>query len=86
MPVPLDLAEIPRERWAGALAATMLNGFRQRPDVLMEIVSQGKKKFVAIGVEHDQIGLTATDYELVFKRLAQTARRWASALPRVRPS
>lgn len=76
---PLDLEKVPRERWAGALAMTLLNGFRGGGDAgavaLAEIVAGGRAKFVRVGLRTDRFGLRRKDYERIFDRLVTAYRQ-----------
>lgn len=69
------LKDVPRERWAGALAMLLLKGFTDHPDVLLALVVQGEARFVAVGVATDRHGLTKGDYRQIYRRLARAATR-----------
>lgn len=69
------LKDVPRERWAGALAMLLIKGFTDHPDALITLVIQGVDKFVAIGVQTDRYGLTKSDYRKIYHKLARAASR-----------
>lgn len=69
------LKDVPRERWAGALAMLLLKGFQAHPDVLIALVTQGEDKFVQVGQMTDRYGLVKSDYRKIYRRLARAAAR-----------
>lgn len=71
----------PRERVATALAEMLLNGFTQRPEVLVDIVRKGEDEFVKVGIQTDRQGLTKGDYRKIFRKLERAHD--ALGLPRL---
>lgn len=66
---------IPRERWPRALAAVLLQGFTNHPEVLLSLVLAGEDLFVDVAERHDQFGLTRKEYKHIYKRLCRAATR-----------
>lgn len=70
-----------RERVSVALSEMLLNGFCQRPDILVDIVRKGIDEFVRIGKQSDRQGLTSDDYRKIFRKLERAHA--ALGLPRL---
>jgi hypothetical protein len=68
----LDLAKIPKERWAGALA--MLLTERLPANVLFDIVRGGEAKFIKEGMRTDRFGLKRDHYRACFRQLHRNAK------------
>lgn len=71
----VDLAKIPKERWAVAAGMVMMQCFTSEPLLLLDIVAKGEDKFVREAIKTDTLGLHRDDYKRIFGLLAQHARK-----------
>ena len=73
----VDLSQVPREKWAGALALTLIARWESHPDILFGVVDQGEAKFVTTATAADNPhGLTKDDFRKIFRKLARKAGEW----------